>query len=222
MAVKPEKIIPKFQQICAKESEFAMTGGLLKKPRGAPPRLFEPDMGEAVLKYIGEGYSLNQALQKVPGAPCWSTFWDWIYDAEKCPVSPQHAAFGQAISRARKKQAAAFFDQCIEIANDKSNDLIKRVDKHGNEQDTPNPVAVARAKLQIDTRLRLAELIDPTLYAVSKRLDVTSNGESINGKPSANSLEDAKARIMQALTGEDRVKAVIDLARAQDAADEKA
>ena len=204
----------------AKESHTAMLAGLTKTQGKARP--FEPDTGEAVLKYVGQGLSLREALSKHPGFPDWSTFWNWIYDAENNPISPQHAEFFLKVSRARKMQAAAFFDQCIEIANDKSNDLIKRVDRHGNEQDTPNPVAVARAKLQIDTRLRLAELIDPALYAVSKRLDVTSNGESINGKPTVTSLEDAKARIMSALTGEDRVKAVIDFAKAQDNPDEKA
>jgi len=214
-------VIPKFKpdyniRPGQKESELAMTGGLLKTAIGRPKRVFEENTAEKVLKHIGQGMSLRQALEKVPGSPDWSTFWDWIYDAEICPINPQHAAFFVSVSRARKKQAAAFFDQCFELANDISRDTIIRIDKHGTEQQSPNPVAVARAKLQIDTRLRLAELIDPERFAVSKRLDVTSKGESLAGAPSAGSLQDAKERIMSALTGEDRVKAVIDLARAQE------
>ncbi|CAK0749279.1 hypothetical protein CCP3SC1AL1_1690005 [Gammaproteobacteria bacterium] len=180
---------------------------------GRPRTPFDPDKAYPVLNLVEKGMSFEDAAKESGFKLSLGVFWNWCFDAENCPDSPQHAAFALEVSRARKNQAASFFDQCFKIANDSSKDLIQRIDKHGTPQDTPNPVAVARAKLMIDTRLRLAELIDPERYAVSKRIDVTSNGESVTGAPSAPTLDAAKRRIMQELTGEDRVKAVIDLAK---------
>jgi hypothetical protein len=56
--------------------------------------------------------------------------------------------------------AHALFDESLAIADDTSLDMIP--DSEGNL--TANPTAVARAKLRIDTRFRIAGKISPRVY----------------------------------------------------------
>lgn len=57
-----------------------------------------------------------------------------------------------AYNRARASQADLLFDSALDISDDESKDLI--VQEDGNV--TANPSAVARAKLRIETRMRMA------------------------------------------------------------------
>lgn len=66
-----------------------------------------------------------------------------------------HAEFGQAMELARQMRGDALLDQCIEIADDTSNDIV------GGE---PNPVAVGRSKVRIETRVKWVQLVCPEKY----------------------------------------------------------
>jgi hypothetical protein len=61
-------------------------------------------------------------------------------------------SFAETYSRARGNLADTLFDQCLAIADDTSRDMI--IDDEGNM--TPNNAAIARDKLRIETRLRMA------------------------------------------------------------------
>jgi hypothetical protein len=64
----------------------------------------------------------------------------------------EDSSFCIAYNRARASQADLLFDSALDISDDESKDLI--VQEDGNV--TANPSAVARAKLRIETRMRMA------------------------------------------------------------------
>lgn len=179
-------------------------------------RPFEEETCQLILERLSNGRTVSEILEtgKEEGLPSRYTFYEWEEWCQKEKnENPLAARFALEFARARKLQAGALFDQCLPIADDGKGDVISRLDKFGRDQDSPNPVAVARAKLKIDTRLRMAEILDPERFSISKRLDITTDGQSINQQPSRNALDAAKERIIQTLTGDDRVSAIIDLAR---------
>lgn len=71
--------------------------------------------------------------------------------------------FRQSYLRARERQADTIFDECLEIADDKSQDL-KVVGRDDDEREVCNTEFVQRAKLRIDTRLRMAGKLAPKKY----------------------------------------------------------
>lgn len=79
----------------------------------------------------------------------------------------RHAAkspsFDSALARARLCQADVLVDQCLAIADDTAADLLPKAGDDGGVM--VNTLAVTRAKLRIDTRLRLAGQINPARYA---------------------------------------------------------
>lgn len=97
-----------------------------------------------------------------------STIWNW------CRENPD---FFANYMRARENMAHALFDQSLAIADDTSRDMI--VDADGVM--TANPTAVARAKLQIDTRFRIAGKISPKVYGErSEALNAGSVNVQVN------------------------------------------
>jgi hypothetical protein len=72
-------------------------------------------------------------------------------------------AFRQSYLRARERQADLLFDQCLEIADDNSNDT-KLVGAEGAEHEAANSEWISRSKLRVDTRLRMAGKLAPKKY----------------------------------------------------------
>jgi hypothetical protein len=59
--------------------------------------------------------------------------------------------------RAREAQADAIFDECLDIADDGSNDFMGEDEKYNGD-------AVARSKLRVDTRKWMAGKLAPKKY----------------------------------------------------------
>jgi hypothetical protein len=90
-------------------------------------------------------------------------------------------SFAETYARARASLADTLFDQCLTIADDSSRDMT--VDKEGNL--TPNNAAIARDKLRIDTRLRMAGKMS-SKYAdkplLGEGASVTMNNLTVNAR----------------------------------------
>jgi len=123
---------------------------LVTKPKRGRPSIYTEELGLEICERLSAGQSLNQIckLQHMPSMPA---IWDWI---RKDP------SFAFNYARAREDMAHALFDESLAIADDTSLDMIP--DSEGNL--TANPTAVARAKLRIDTRFRIAGKISPRVY----------------------------------------------------------
>lgn len=72
-------------------------------------------------------------------------------------------AFRQSYLHARERQADLIFDECLEISDDDSKD-VKVVGEGDQEREVCNTEFVARSKLRIDTRLRMAGKLAPKKY----------------------------------------------------------
>jgi hypothetical protein len=84
-----------------------------------------------------------------------------------------HTAFRDAYSLAKKQQADLLFDECLEIADDSSGDrkVIRKND--GSEQVVLDTEFVARSKLRVDTRLKMAGKLAPKKYGDKLDLNAT-------------------------------------------------
>ena len=87
--------------------------------------------------------------------------------------------FREIYTRARENAAHTLFDQMIDIADDSSADLL--------EDGSANNAAIARAKLQIDTRARVAGKLCARVYgerveALAQSVNITNNNLTIDAQ----------------------------------------
>jgi len=82
----------------------------------------------------------------------------------------------EMIAAARILKTERYMDECVEIADDDSKDLIEDLE---SGQMRPNAAAVARAKLKIDTRRKISAAMNPEVFGDKTQLDITSNGQDI-------------------------------------------
>ena len=114
---------------------------------GRPKESVPQDIAEQVIVWLASGKTLRDFC-RLPGMPHYSTVYDWLEKDQQ---------FSQRIARARDLGEDQIAQQCIEIADDESNDVT-------GELKMPNNVAVQRAKLRIDTRLKLLAKWNPKKY----------------------------------------------------------
>ena len=133
---------------------------------GRKPQLNGPTMTR-IYDYLCDGDSMMTVARRIGVNR--ASIYRWIKGNEKLAAM---------VKEAREIQAGTYIDQIIEISDDESKDLI--VDPETGRK-YPNAAAVARAKLKISTRKKLAGYYHPTEFGDSAKIDVTSNGESISG-----------------------------------------
>ena len=121
------------------------------KKLGRPALDYDETLGAEICQRLAKGQSLSSVceLRHMPSLP---TVYGWM---KKSPF------FFELYLRARDEMAHTLFDQCLDIADDASADLIP--DDEGKV--TVNTIAVTRAKLRIDTRLRMAGKLSPKVYS---------------------------------------------------------
>lgn len=84
----------------------------------------------------------------------------------------KNEAFRNAYGIAKLRQADLIFDECLEIADDASGDRKVITRNDGSEVEVMDAEFVARSKLRIDTRLRMAGKLNPKKY--SDKLDLNA------------------------------------------------
>jgi hypothetical protein len=105
-----------------------------------------------IYQRVSAGLSLSKALLEVEGAPAPTTFWRWHMEDE---------AIRDNLARARENGAEAHLADCVDIADT------------ATDRDSS-----AAAKVRIDTRIKLAQMMAPRKYKPG--VDVTSGGEKIS------------------------------------------
>lgn len=80
---------------------------------------------------------------------------------------------------ARRAAIMAVSEELLPIADDGRNDWIEREGRGGREFKSLDTEAVQRSRLRIDTRLRLLEALDPTVFG--KKLDLSNKDGSLAG-----------------------------------------
>ena len=139
-----------------------------KRKQGAPSSYSEA-IGNEIVTRLASGQSLH-SICKLEHMPHISTIYDWI---------GKEPSFAEHYGRAREHAAHTLFDQMIDIADDSSKDLL--------EDGSANNAAIARARLQIETRARVAGKLAPRVYGerveqLAQTVHVTNNSLTIDGR----------------------------------------
>ena len=116
-------------------------------PGGRPIEEVPVDIAAEVLHWLGEGKTLR-AYCRQEGKPSYRAIYRWLDKDEE---------FSSRFAQARDLGEDVIAQECLAIADDESKDVY-------GELELPNNVAVNRAKLRIETRLKLLAKWNPKKY----------------------------------------------------------
>lgn len=114
-----------------------------------PPYNWTAEIEDEILSRIAKGQAVARICED-DWLPCEKTFYN------RLEADP---AFVQRYLRARERQADRIFEECLAIADSQEGDVITR-----DGVDVVNHDVIARAKLRIDTRMRMAGKLKPKVY----------------------------------------------------------
>jgi hypothetical protein len=134
-----------------------------------PAKLDDPKTRERFLAAILARQGIKEACRSV-GLGATQTF---LYLSK-----PENHEFKLAADEARRAVGDVLFDECIQIADNTKVDTVTIKDDKGRPRVYPNHAAVARSRLQIDTRLRIAGKLRPKEYGEQPMVAVTN--QSLN------------------------------------------
>ena len=101
------------------------------------------------------------AICEDPDMPGIATVFRWLRD---------HPDFREMYVIAKQEQVEILMDECFQIVDDTSNDLIVTADG----RKIPNPVAVQRAKLRVNYRKWIASKLLPRKYGNNAQLEAAT------------------------------------------------
>ncbi|WP_183905200.1 terminase small subunit protein [Rhizobium sp. BK008] len=143
------------------------------------PTKYTTALADIICERIADGESLR-SICRDDTMPAKSTVLAWLVDDDK-------AAFRTKYAQAREIQADGFVDEMVEIADDGSNDWMKK--NFGDETRwVENGEVLRRSQLRIATRQWIAEKLKPKKYGAKVELEHGVTGEvsqlleAINGK----------------------------------------
>jgi hypothetical protein len=113
------------------------------------PTIRTPEMVDDILARLSNGEPLA-AICRTDGYPHPSTFRDWVNADEE---------LSRRFARAREVGFDAIAEQALDIADDERHDWV--LSKKGEVTDE---VAIGRARLRVETRLKLLAKWDPKRY----------------------------------------------------------
>lgn len=116
---------------------------------GRPIEAVPQDIANELVAWIGEGKTLREYCRQA-GKPAYVTVYAWQKKDE---------AFAERIACARESGEDQIAQECLEIADDGSNDW-----QEGRFGPQVNAEVVNRSKLRIDTRLKLLAKWNPKKY----------------------------------------------------------
>ena len=147
---------------------------------------YSEELAIRICEELSNGVSLQKICAR-PDMPAQGTIYRMI---------AQEPFFREIYARAREQAAHTLFDQMIDIADDSSKDLL--------EDGSANNAAIARARLQIDTRARVAGKLAPRVYGerieqLAQTVNVTNNTLAIDGRTlDAGQRNNLRAMLLQA------------------------
>lgn len=131
----------------------------------ARPSKYSDKLATEICVRLAEGESLRQicAGDKMPSK---STVLRWLFDGE-------HKEFQDQYARAREIQAENWADEILEIADDGTNDWMKREGRDGSEYEVVNQEVIGRSRLRVDSRKWLMAKLMPKKYGDKSSLELS-------------------------------------------------
>lgn len=127
-----------------------------------------PEIVDEILERIGKGEPLRQ-ITRDEHMPSWTAFYRWMDE------DPELAA---RFARARELGEEAIAQECMEIADNATNDWMASQTGDGAELYKMNGEHVQRSKLRIWTRMELLKKWNPRKWG--EKVDVNHGGQEGN------------------------------------------
>lgn len=125
-----------------------------------------------VLAQTAAGIPISRTLRENEGMPVATTFWKWHFD----DVDLQ-----QKVARAREHGVEALLDEARDIVDNPNGDAYLDYDRHGKPVAKIDGEAIARSRLRAETRIKMAQMIQPRKYGA--KVDITSGGDKLPANP---------------------------------------
>lgn len=139
-----------------------MASGVPKcPPQDAKGNTYTEELGDRICQLLASGRTLKSICAE-PDIPCASTVISWVFRNE---------VFREKYNVARRMQVEGWADECVEIADDATNDFME-VQKRKGTVVLADHENVNRSKLRIDTRMRLMAKMNPEKYGERVNLGV--------------------------------------------------
>ena len=119
------------------------------------PSNYTPEQASLICERIANGESLRE-ICRGDGMPDKATVLRWL-------GKPENDAFRDQYARAREAQADHFAEEILEIADDGSNDWMKRQSDAGAIE-APDHEHIQRSRLRVDSRKWLMSKMAPKKY----------------------------------------------------------
>jgi hypothetical protein len=117
---------------------------------------FTQEIADEIVDRIASGEPLR-VICRDEHMPAWRTVYDWL---------DNNQTFAARFARARELGEDAIAQQCLEIADNERHDWV--LTKKG---EITNEVAIGRAKLQVDTRLKLLAKWNPKRWGEKQQIE---------------------------------------------------
>lgn len=120
------------------------------------PSSFKQEIADEICERLADAESLRSICCD-RHMPSQTTVFRWLADDD-------HKSFREQYARAREAQADAIFDECLDIADDATNDFMERKRADGTVEEVPDAEHIQRSRLRIDTRRWMAGKLAPKKY----------------------------------------------------------
>ena len=145
----------------------------LKKHSIGRPSSYDPVVAEKICEMLSEGIPLRE-ICRMEGMPAWRNIYFWM--ARDDDLSAH-------IARAREAGYDAIAEECLDIADNATNDWMDREVRNARGQIEVTRVAdtehIQRSKLRIETRLKLLAKWRPEKYGEKTVITGDANGAPI-------------------------------------------
>ena len=129
----------------------------------ARPSIYNQELADEICSLLADGLSLRTVCL-AEDMPDKSTVFRWIRSIPE---------FRDQYARAKEEAADALTDEMLDIADDGSNDWMKRHGKEDEEYWVANGEHIQRSRVRIDTRKWIASKLKPKKYGDKLDIDAT-------------------------------------------------
>lgn len=123
------------------------------------PSIYSQELADEIIRRYTDGELIKDILAADERMPHLSNFYRWEADRPD---------FREAIALARSKRADVYFEEALQIADDKSGD--EKETKYGTVCDTE---FVQRSRLRVETRLKAAAILNRDRYGDKQKVEVS-------------------------------------------------
>jgi hypothetical protein len=140
-----------------------------KRGRGRPT-IYTFELRDQLCRRIASGRTLRSVCRD-DDMPCRETVEDWMIDCDNDSKEGKPWIIDEFLrhyARARRIQADNVHDECIDIADDGTNDFVERAIKGGKVVVQFDKEHVNRSRLRIDARQAWLQNTEPRVYGKNR------------------------------------------------------